>query len=921
MCGAPFSNSPSRLSGTAFDPEAVWKNAGPRGVISLLGAELREAGDEETVLTLNEHQNIRIDTGLEYSRRVLTEDFEETVERLRDDRHFKEETVASLRCSVSQDVARHLCEPGYDVLTAVVTRVEYASATLNRFLKEYVHLEMTTGISLWCCALCDSPHELSMRGCVRCPIHRTALLLRLYLIAHMDLLSYLTFAEDKSDLHMRTRLHPNWPSPLEECYPHGTRCKWAATMPAILDVFDRMHWFVKKPQHKSPLLHWLQKVCPHKYMQRNWSNILKTACASNEAMRDVVAEFILCSYVGGYSHALHFPDLKKVTEIWHAMKYSRTAAVNAFLKDNPAFVLFSWKEGLVTQMEWRPDMLDQICDQYEWENFAVMTVSSLNIIRNGLAENRPALMQGIVALHNCMQQQTSKRVLRVPFKSLACKHLDSVLRDKLRAGGIEATGERYVLEGIPGEGNVLRPSPAPVSVFEVEKRAWRGSLVSLPPHADFATVLALSGLPSDFELRLLEVQRAYEARELPDTAAKRAIDAVIKELSDDEFLSLHRKLTLACSPNMPVLMPLSRDAALAHVRVLKPEDRPLYVCTSCGRVGATVVIRKTIGSGGKRRTVAKVLRGLKNVGYSFHQDDVRCGRKSKKPTTARKRAPPPPSSSSSSRLAKRSRKTDGTMTTDAPRQPHNPLVPKHLLDRIRQCTCGTKPMICLDKRGVLIRINARVLAACCGCGMMTELCKQICISSEPLCPTCSRHAAENGLSNATSSTPSSPAPLLSPSEAPSSSRPGTNKRQKCEVCGKKKLERFLRKVLAFQDACSDLPDYYRIVAISVCDNHRVTKTVSSLAQLRIDCGRMPSKKKKDSSGATTCPASPLLVSSSGDPATFGRSSTGRNYVSPAVLMERKLAKALTAMRRRGKEAKKHKIETRRIARSVCAGLA
>lgn len=772
---------PGRLSGTLVDPEVTWEHAGTDGVISLLGAEFEVVtpeemeGEEASIhftdfyapheswFVLKRDRELRIPV-LVGSAEVMFCSFDTAVSRLSEDRDlFEEVTRWSPREVLADSLIDKFGRPGYTILTAATCRVRAALYCLEMLLQYY---EPSVNKPCWKSTTC---HEYGLAECVRCPVHRTALLLRLFIQTHLDLLGHCTevACDDKSLQH---KSHERWLSPLEEHFPHGTRCKWLGTTPPLALVLESVHWFIKKPQHKSALMHCLQKVRPHKYVQRNWPTILPEACLSCDGMLHLTSEIILCSYVGGYPHATRFPNVPKATALFRGMRYRRTETVKSVLTENPAFVLFAWKEIVAAQIYDRDDLLAPLCEGYNWEEFSIMTVGSMNAIRQALGYWSDAGERVIALteqLHEELQAHTSKRVLRSPFKSLACKHLDGMLREKVRNGELDA--------------ETSKPETAYV----------------IPPRATFEDVLSMAGLPNDAVERLLAVEKKYVNRQLPDTAAKREINSTAAGLSCAQFLSLHRKLAQACSPFVPVLMPLSFDAAAAHVRVLEPEDRPMYICTTCGRVGATVNVLKPCG-GKNGKYVTKTVRGLITVAYGLQTDRTQCGRKTKKPASARNR--------------QRRRAAGDTE--------HSKLVPKHKLDELRGCTCGMNPMLCIDKRGYMIRINTRTLAACCTCGVMTELSPQGCIVTEPQCYKCAHKQ------------------LWAAAEKPEAG-PTT-----CGVCSKKKPVGGFVCVLAFQDADATRDNYYRFFQLTMCREHDTDNAVVySLSALL--SGTHPRGKKRE----------------------------------------------------------------------------
>lgn len=128
------------------------------------------------------------------------------------------------------------------------------------------------------------------------------------------------------------------------------------------------------------------------------------------------------------------------------------------LKSCPNYVLFVWKEAVIWSLRLQPDLLSLVQKSYNWNGFSEMTVDAMNRIRRFVMVMEVFLNDVIrylriegpvdpkkieamaVCFHEGMKEPTSKRVLRLQFKQLVCKHLDGVLRNKLRSGGIAGTG-------------------------------------------------------------------------------------------------------------------------------------------------------------------------------------------------------------------------------------------------------------------------------------------------------------------------------------------------------------------------------------------------------------------------------------------------------------------------------------------------
>ena len=384
-------------------------------------------------------------------------------------------------------------------------------------------------------------------------------------------------------------------------------------------------------------------------------------------------------------------------------------------------------------------------------------------------------------------------------------------------------------------------------------------------------VLKVARVPALCKKMLLKVERMYDDKCVADTATKRMIEAVIGNLTDSEFLSLHRLLAHACSSNSVASLQLSRDVSDLQRDVLAPEDRPLYLCSCCGRTGATVVrgaFVHTISSsdhshadyepGGaatqqackrkkKKRRQPKpvayaVKRGQKEVAYSFATNAVYCNKKTKKAGCSKKR------------LVQHLR--------GAP--PKGLPVPKCLMDRILLKTCSKRPMICTDKLGALFRIGARFLSACCRCGMMAELNSTTCIGHSVECAAC-RAGAELP-------------------EPPAGRR--VQPKAKCAICSKPRQVSALAKALVFMDTDKNSPDYNRIVQASVCPVH-------------VDGLPVPASLKKTRELATS-----IKQQDRGESPEMAM----RRHAKAAARRECDFSKRITVMKRRARQARARAVQ-------------
>lgn len=716
----------------------TWRAAGPLGVIELLGQQLAGGGSAA-------------DKDVQPPLRPLLCSFSSALKQAESDASLFDGVDPSI--VVPGFAARFFGRPDHTIFSTAVLRCHRAIGLLHTLLRLR--------------APCRTDHARGVEGCVRCPVHRLALLLRLFVITHMDLLSECVF-NGSSDRRLCERPTRTWPSPYEENYPYGTRCRWSGTLPPLCEVLDFVHWFVKEQQqHKSHLLLCLQKACPHKYMGRASPDKLDKACLSDGPMCQIVAELVLCSELGGYSHSLNMPYLPRTLALWWGLKVDRFNTLRGLLKACPSYVLFAWKEAVVWSLPLRDDLMQFVVQRYEWDRFSEVTVECMNRMREFLA--RPGRLDAAdleklaKSCHEGTKNPSSKRVLRLPFRVLACKHLDGLLRAKLRQRrGVSGTG-------IPamdrcGEDQLANP------LKDDLKENLIGRLALIQRSApDMSEVLRVAQMPERTKCCLRYIEKRFSAFSIADTDAKRKISAAIAGLDDSEFLSLHRAMCHASAPNEIRVLPLSRAASESQLRIIRPEDRPVYICSCCGRVGTTVTQRNAKGE-------PELKRGLKNVAYSFACNAVFCNKKTKKTGSTKKRG-------AQARTYKKG----------------HTLVPKQLMDRLLLKSCAKRPMTCVDKRGVMIRVNCKAFAACCSCGALADVSGASTLSTEPTCAVCEDRVEREA-------------------EAAAAERRSAS--ITCQVCSAWRPAEAMQPSLVFQDVDrSDADTYNRVVLIKACRRH------------------------------------------------------------------------------------------------------
>ena len=618
------------------------------------------------------------------SARILFADFGQAL-------RFVEDNMAS--CIRDVDPGRVLQEKPlkffgdarFSILTTVACRVYHASMALAC---------METIISK---KMCSSTHEYWMKGCITCPFHRTALLLRMYIVCHMDLLAACTHTVNgaaPSDEYLCERKNFGYQlSIYEKTYPYGTRCAgtFSACLPPLVGLLDHVLWFSKKQQHKWPPLQCLQKVCPHKYMQRGWDAPLKKSCETNKAMTYITAALITCSFFGGYSHCIHFPEIKFATSMWHCLKNNTCDTVISFVNTFPNYVLFAWKEAVVWMIQLKPDLLEHVKQKYTWDKFSCETLRAMNRAREYMARSREDDDHGFVPdmchvdtflkmFREKVQIPNSRRVLKIPFNVLFCRYMDFILRQILRVLMKDSDEGTIPLEFFCDESISAVPyvyeackyrSDLTIDPWQSDiKENALGNRVLLNKSFSMENVVKISEVPSRIKAWILHVQRMYEDNLLADTTAKTWLGAGIKELDDGEFLSLHRALAYSCTSGMVAILNMDKRTDFKNLMLIKPEDRPLYICTCCGRIGASVsnlpkgqnstpaelMLRtdmqvtqrrlqqqqqkpETVTRGSKKKQTKKkdkiCSRGLKDVTYSFRWNSVFCNKKMKKSVTRR----------------------------------------------------------------------------------------------------------------------------------------------------------------------------------------------------------------------------------------------------------------------------------------------
>lgn len=755
-----------RAAATTVDPVRAWADAGTLGVHALLGMEMEHVGG-----TLRRRQEPRVSCTMDDAvASLLLCTFSAALRLVETGR--VDEAIAEVDPTdvIGGARARLFGQCGHAILTTAIARVWHANAALGRLLGPR-----------------PRPAEPHGTQCAAHPLLRTALLLRLFVGCHLDLLAECAHGRaEPSDATLCTRPSSRWPSPYEALYPWGTRCRWAAHTPQLCAVLDRVHWFAKDCQHRWPLLQCLQKACPHKYMKRNWQLIVTGACLSSRAMRAVTASVLLCTLAGGYAHAGRLPRLPALVAAWRAFATCPDAVVAAVLRCCPSLAMLAWKEAVAWHMELRPDLLALVTAEYQWPSFWHGTVAAANAVRDALAAAPPhgddptlvdpvVVERAIAVGHGRRHAAVNTRVLRLDFKTLACKHFDAMLRRRLHdAAECVATARSATAVATR---SAARAAAAARSTAETVSR------LSLLPvgSPSLGDVMRVAPVPAWWRGCMAEIRDDYELCHLADTAAKRGIEAVADAVDAAQLRTVHRLLSHACTSNSVAVLRLSMACAVAHVRVLGPDDRPAYLCTSCGRVGATVVGPKAPSS----RTAAAagdgptwvVRRGLKDVAHSFAGNCVYCNRRSKKGTGVRARVV------AGVRAVRSAAKAGGVRAN----------VPKHVMDSVLLRVCGTRPMICIDKCGVLIRIGRRVYVACCSCGAMQDVRQTACFATEPLCTAC---AAERAVV------------------------PAQSQDIKCAVCAKRRSADALVTVAAFCDTRDTPVDVKnRVDRVCVCRTH------------------------------------------------------------------------------------------------------
>ena len=828
-------------------------DAGPSGVYGLLGAiftakittgftcnESGEGGKVQRVckLSLND---VNTELGVtpfvtkctERCHGVVFCEFGTALQIVEEDLSKATEEVDPFEVLDAQIVESCFGKPDCVILTTATCRIHGVLS----ILKHVSDMVIQSG--------CSAKHAYGIKGCMACPLHRACLLLRLYIICHMDLLESCIYSRDRmrpTDTYLCARIgNSAWPSVYELTYPYGTRCagKFSASLPPLLNLFDYVHWFNKKAQHKWSLLQCLQKVCPHKYMQRGWDGPLTSACSSSKAMTKIVACLLSCSFFGGYSHCVHFPDMRMALDVWHYLKTDTLETVLSFIKNCPNYVLFSWKEAVVWMMQLKIELIKSIEMKYNWEKFSSDTVRAMNRVREYFSaiEQRIKCGSGVdesldiqkvdtflKQFREKIQIPNSKRVLRLPFKHLACKHMDYMLRDMMRAETAKSpdgvtppfffedtsiSSKPYVYE--------MSNTSYVSSADEEVKEDMIGIRRLVPDDADMKQVVEVSEIPNRTKAWLMHVMDMFERHALPDTTAKRWMEIELKNLTTTQFISLHRNLAYACGTNTVAMLTLSVDTDSKHLKIILPDDRPMYVCTCCGRMGATaVVLPKGACSSGKSmhpKTVNrgaadkefKISRGLKDVAYSFRWGTVFCNKKLKKNSCQRKSIPRP--KQTEKRVNAGDKDSDAgeipeslpAIGSDQKRVEKKKTVPKHEVDRVLLRVCGKMPMKCIDRRGVMMRVGKRIVSTCCDCGLVAELWQKSCMTEgEPVCAMCKqlRVVSREKIHNI------------------------EDQRAHCYVCGKIQKSSDLMCVIAFNDVHhSDLP-FYRLVKIKMCQRHK-----------------------------------------------------------------------------------------------------
>jgi hypothetical protein len=599
-----------------------------------------------------------------------------------------------------------------------------------------------------------------------------ALILRLYIATHFDLLAACctaayahptTSTEAASDRALCLRAYSRWPSLYEQTYPYGTRTRWSATLPAIETVLDLVPWSQRKNRCWW-VLHMIQKACPQKYMKRGWTTMAKDACerarlhrGSASTVTDAVAEcrllveIILCSLVvGGYSHAEHMCLPRRAISLWRLASEHPSAFATVIIRDAPDAVLAAWREALAWSLHLRPDVTAAVQAAYDWDLFHVTAIEHANHIRAILAaddEQAPPISLSLIMeethRYRPRQQAAPKtRVLRSSALRLLVKKMDDALRWRFR----KVRTARMTGASVPPVDNspILQSVTEPERPGNERRTRCRDIREHLPANATIDDILRVVAdrVPPRLRAWIRHVTSLYDRGIKPCATTKRLLDIVLREMTDDQFIALHRVCAHACPYVTIALLHLSPATAHAQADVVRPEDRPLYVCTECGRL-ATSVVQRIPESSAVSSTAAstataagssffsrialssttltktmRVRRGLKDSAYSFQWNAMFCNKRPKKSSGTRRR--------NRALAAAAAAATGATIRA----------VPKHMINRVLGTRCSEWPHAVIDRCGVLLRIGERVLTSCCRCGVMHELPTARCIQPRPICPLC-----------------------------------------------------------------------------------------------------------------------------------------------------------------------------------------